>query len=145
MTFTLCTGLKDPEIAAIIATAGISKPSIGTEITLHNDNNLKEIINHVSKINHVNGRSQDDKRSIIESIFVSCASSSKSNNNKPSQLSIIEHFKLADTARKRNLNKERDKRNLLCSSTNKNAEIYWSHVKHRKKYEKVSEPIKRKN
>ena len=32
----------------------------------------------------------------------------------------------------------------MCSSTNKNAEIFWAHVKHQKKYQKVSEDIRRK-
>ncbi len=63
----------------------MSKPSKSTEISLHNDNNLKEIIDHVSKTNHVNGRVDDDKRSFIETIFIACAFSSKLNKNEPSQ------------------------------------------------------------
>ena len=59
----------------------MSKLTIATEIAIHNDNNLKEIIDRVLKTNHINDRANDNKRSFMESIFVACASSSKLNKN----------------------------------------------------------------
>ena len=42
------------------------------------------------------------------------------------------------------MNLANKKWHLLCNSKNKDVEILWSHVKHREKYQKVSEAIRRK-
>ena len=137
MALTFYTVSKDPDVAKKIDTAGMSKPSIATQITFFHDNNQKEIIEHAFKPNHINGRTNDDKHSSIKSKFVSCAPSLKFNRNEPFQQSTILHFGLANTTEKKKLNKTKNKRHLLCSSTNKNAEILWSHVKHWKNIENV--------
>ena len=84
MVLTLYTVSKNPEVAAIIGTVRISKPSIDTEIATFKDNHFKKIIDHVLKTNHINCRANDDKRLFINSIFVACAFSSELNKNKPS-------------------------------------------------------------
>ena len=143
-SLTLYTLSQDPEVAAIIRTAGMSKLTIDAEIAIHNDNNIKEIIELALKTNHIKGRANDDQRSFIESILVACASSLNSNKNHPSQKAIIKHFNLPNTTGKRKLKEAKKKRQFLCSSKNKNAQILWAHVKKREKYQKVSEPIRRK-
>ena len=143
-SLTLYTLSQDPEVAAIIGTAGMSKLTIDEEIAIHNDNNIKEIIELVSKTDHIKGRANDDKRSFIESIFVACASSLKSNKKQPTQQAITKHFKLSKSFGKRIINLAKKKRHLLCNPKNQDGKILWAHVKHRKKYQKVSEPIRRK-
>ena len=83
MVLTLYTVSKKPEVAAIIGTVRISKPSIDTEIATFKDNNFKKN-DHVLTTNHINCRANDDKRLFINSIFVACAFSSELNKNKPS-------------------------------------------------------------
>ena len=114
MALTLYTVSKDPDVAVIISTARMSKLSIAIEIAIYTDNNLKEIIDRVLEINHINGRANGNKSSFIESILVACASSSKMNKNKLSQQLIIEHFKLANATGERNLKKQ-ERRGIFCA------------------------------
>ena len=75
MDLILYTVPRDPEASTIIDTAGMSKPSISTEIDVYYHINQKEIIEHTLETNHINGRINDDKRSFIESNLVVCVPS----------------------------------------------------------------------
>ena len=73
MASTLYTVSKDLEVAAIIDTARMSKPSISTKIVIYHDNTRKEIFGLALEINHIKGRINDVQHSFIKSNLVACA------------------------------------------------------------------------
>ena len=103
----------DPDLSNVIELAGIKIRSKFEQIAVYSENRRLEMLKLASSKDNEKGRVNDDKRSFIESQYVSVALSPTKKLNSPSIYALIKHNKIPKTTGYRKLNVSSSKKDYL--------------------------------
>ena len=138
-TAALAAALAHPDIQGITKNVGMTDPKT-SEMMSNVLNQQRRIIKRTSETVNTRGRSGDQKRSLVESVFVSMAPSPNQNAGNRKR-PLIEAMGIPLSTGYRLMANAETKRRRLSENIDS---VSWSNVQSRKGYSKVSPAIRSK-